>query len=294
MKLEKMIEGMEENENKQCTKSTTHTRILTCSENTRYHRSESPQVKVRSIVVVLSQVSEGASPSRFELPDQDENREFTYEAMSRSPSPIIPMSKKIKKFIELNSRPLSLEGVKPDYLEVAAIIADEDKWLSAKVWYLKPSCIGKVLSQARFCHGISPVALASVKCNRVVEVQTEMTEWLTGFRRPILIISADENPNSDVKKFITFMKYPYCNVSLPRWVDRPSTFTHKKVQEMKKERFEVDSVTCQYEKIHCIKLEAKAQPSLVSGPHCGFFDCTEILINVEFNRMRQVLYKMRR
>jgi hypothetical protein len=281
--------------NKPRTKSSTHPSTLTSSENTR-QRSESPQIRFKSMVMMPTRINEGASSSRFALPEQDENREYVYEAMSRSPSPIVPMSKKMRKFIELSAQPLILaidiEGVKPDYLEIAAIIADKEEWLSSKVWYLKPACFSKVLSQAKYCHGISPVALSKVKCSTLLEIQNEMKEWLAKFQRPILIISADENPNSDVKEFVSFMQYPYCNVSLPRWVDRPSTFAHRKTQEMKKNKFKVGDVTCNYEEIHCIRLEAKTRPSLVSGAHCGFFDCAEVLTHVEFNRMWQILYKM--
>ena len=131
-----------------------------------------------------------------------------------------------------------------------------------------------------------------MKCSTVHEIRTEMSQWLASFRRPILLVSADENIKSDVGEFVEFLEYPYVNVCLPRWAHRPNTFAHMKVQELKKEKFSIKGVTCPYETLHSVELVKVDRPNLQSGSHCAFYDGIEILLHIEFNNLWHLLYRI--
>ena len=266
------------------------TRMREASTRDPRKRMESPEIRTRSLTVIPPQDIQGSSSSRFDVAP------YIPEQMYCSPSPEQPMSKKMRKFIEEGARPLvvamDIEGQKPDYLEIAAIVADDKEWISAKIWYLRPKSVGKVIAQARFCNGISPVELVRMKCSTLEEIKTELAQWLTSFHRPMIILSADENPDSDVKELTGYLKYPYLNICLPRWEHRIDTHAHRKVQEMKKARFQIAEVTCPYSVIHSIPLVETGKPNIESGPHCGFFDSIEILLHIEFNQLWHLIFRL--
>jgi hypothetical protein len=54
---------------------------------------------------------------------------------------------------------IDIEGVAPEYLEVAAIANFNDQQLSARLWYLSGYDDEKIRREARYCHGINPIEL---------------------------------------------------------------------------------------------------------------------------------------
>jgi hypothetical protein len=184
---------------------------------------------------------------------------------------------------------IDIEGVAPEYLEIAAIANFNDQQLGARIWYLNGRDDEKIRREARYCHGINPVELRKLAVPDIDVVKTNLKRWLQQLGPNVLIVSADEVYNSDVYRFVQDLQVFYTNIPLPRWRFRPDTWAHRETQEAKRELRKIGGVTCDYKRLHSIPLVKRDEPRYQSGAHCGYFDALELAYHIQFNQLWSLL-----
>jgi hypothetical protein len=69
---------------------------------------------------------------------------------------------------------IDIEGVAPEYLEIAVIANFNDQQLGARIWYLSSRDDDKIRREARYCHGINPVELHKLAVSDIDVVKTNL------------------------------------------------------------------------------------------------------------------------
>jgi hypothetical protein len=184
---------------------------------------------------------------------------------------------------------IDIEGVAPEYLEVAAIANFNDQQLSARLWYLSGYDDEKIRREARYCHGINPIELRKLSVSDVGVIKMNLKRWLAQLGPNVLVVSADEVYNSDVYRFIQDLQVFYVNIPLPRWRFRLDTWAHQETQIAKRELRKVGGVTCDYKRLHSIPLVKRDEPRYRSGAHCGYYDALELAYHIQFNQLWNLL-----
>jgi hypothetical protein len=193
------------------------------------------------------------------------------------------MQKRYKKALQGNFCLLciDIEGPEEDVLEIAwAFYEPFTGALEAEVRYIQPKSMRKIREDAPFCHGIDARELSMRKLCSEQDVWLEI-QTATRTRHKLLIISADENPESDIYTKVKLWNVPYQNVPLPKWVMRPTTHAHQDTVKLKNSgEINLADATCPFSKLHGIRN---------SGAHCALADVNELIEHVKNNQLAQLL-----
>jgi hypothetical protein len=187
---------------------------------------------------------------------------------------------------------LDLEGVAPDLAEIAVIVCDGDMIVSVRLYHLKVKSKEVLRNGSKFCHGIEYNELMKRATHTEREAAEEIRAWLESLGR-VCVVSADEQENSDVSKFVLGWNVAYVNFPLPRWAERVTTRAHILAQANKSKEVTVHGVSCPYQLLHQDKLLRKDKGlSLSNGAHCSLADSYELYLHIKLNHLWNVLKRL--
>jgi hypothetical protein len=98
---------------------------------------------------------------------------------------------------------LDLEGVAPNLAEIAVIVCDAEMIVSVRLYHLKVKSRDVLKDGSKHCHGIEFNELTRRATHTEQEAAEEIRVWLESLGRKVCVVSADEQENSDVSKFVT-------------------------------------------------------------------------------------------
>jgi hypothetical protein len=188
---------------------------------------------------------------------------------------------------------MDLEGVALNLVEIAVIVCDAEVIKYVRLYHLKVKSRDVLKDGSRHCHGIEFNELTKLATHTEQEAADEIRVWMEALGSNVCVVSADEQENSDVSKFVDGWNVAYVNFPLPRWQERISTRAHILAQANKSQTISVHGVTCPYRTLHQDKLLKKEHGlSLSSGAHCGLADSYELHLHIKFNHLWNVLKRL--
>ena len=124
------------------------------------------------------------------------------------------------------------------------------------------------------------------------EATSQIKNWLESLNNPV-VLSPDENSNSDVSKFINGWNVKYVNVPLASWKYRIETKAHKESQVNKPVEYWVDKVMCPYGMLHKQEnLCSTDKLSLQSGGHCALIDVHELFLHINYDNLWPLIKRL--
>jgi hypothetical protein len=102
----------------------------------------------------------------------------------------------------------------------------------------------------------------------------------------VVVLSADEQKESDVSRLVVGWKVKYINVCLPRWKDRINSPAYLETQVNKEAGVQVGKVSCPYKRLHRKELLAdRSRIQLRDGGHCALSDVNHLHRHIQLNNM---------
>jgi hypothetical protein len=115
---------------------------------------------------------------------------------------------------------MDLEGVAPNLAEIAVIVCDAEVIEYVHLYHLKVKSKDVLKDGSRHCHGIEFNELTKIATHTEQEAAEEIRVWLESLGSNVCVVSADEQENSDVSKFVAGWNLAYVNFALPRWQEK--------------------------------------------------------------------------
>jgi hypothetical protein len=201
-------------------------------------------------------------------------------------------SKSLNKLMQITILAIGIEGMIGNEVEIAWSLYDvKTGEQTAELHYLSPKNPTAVTKEARYCHGIDARDIPSHKKEKR-EAVLENLKRVAKSRENIVVVSADESPNSDIAQLVQDWNVHYVNIPLPPWRIRTRQNAHIEAQRLKESGIvEYEGATCEYQRIHRVQL-ADYSGNRASGAHCALLDVAELVQHIKDNGIHQYLTKL--
>jgi hypothetical protein len=188
---------------------------------------------------------------------------------------------------------IDVEGVDPNLVEIAVMLCTREELRGVRLYHLKTADLKALNQGSKYCHGIDAKVLKEIATHHQDEALEEIKGWLESQVSIVVVLSADEQRESDVSKLVMGWKVKYVNVCLPRWKDRINSPAYRETQVNKENGVQVGKVSCPYKRLHRKELLVdRSRIQLRDGGHCALGDVIHLHRHLQLNNMWSMVERL--
>jgi hypothetical protein len=95
---------------------------------------------------------------------------------------------------------IDVEGVDPNLVEIAVMLCTREELRGVRLYHLKTADIKALNQGSKYCHGIDAKVLKEIATHHQDEALEEIKGWLESQVSVVVVLSADEQRESDVSE----------------------------------------------------------------------------------------------